>query len=197
MSQDYDFYLGSASPRRKALLESMGLRFHVKSADVDETRAESEAPDDYVVRVAIDKAKAVQQTLVDSGLPLKPIVAADTSVVLGDEVFGKPVDYQDACRMWGLLSGRSHRVLSSVVLLNDAKISTRLSDTDVEFEAISHEQMRSYWSSGEPQDKAGAYAIQGYGSAWVKRINGSYSGVVGMPLRELNELLRPLKLNWL
>jgi septum formation protein len=193
----FDFYLGSASPRRKALLEDMGLSFEVHAADVDETRQPDESPEQYVVRVAVDKAKAVQAAIKQSQQPVKPIITADTAVVQQGNVFGKPKSFEDACNMWRSLSGQPHRVLSSVVLLNSGKIDSRLSDTRVEFINLTPEQMAKYWKTGEPLDKAGAYAIQGYASAWVKRISGSYTGVVGMPMLELNELLKTIELDWL
>lgn len=193
----FDFYLGSASPRRKELLQKMGLKFSVLAADVDETRRPDEPAEDYVVRVAIDKALAVEKRVKQADLPNKAIITADTSVVLNELVFGKPRDFNDAVEMWQKLSDTKHQVLSSVVLLNDGNIEHCLSDTQVEFLPIDLQQMRVYWDSGEPQDKAGAYAIQGYASAWVKQISGSYTGVVGLPLLELNELLKRIDLNWL
>ena len=185
--------LASASPRRRELLESVGLEFNVHVTDADETRRDSELPEDFVARLAREKAKAAQAEL---GNELA-ILAADTIVVQGNGVFGKPQDFEHAKRIWTSLSGAKHKVMTAVCLAHNARLQVRVSITDVEFVVISEAQMQSYWLSGEPQDKAGAYAIQGLASAWVKLINGSYSNVVGLPLREVNQLLSTIELNWL
>jgi len=125
------------------------------------------------------------------------ILAADTIVVQGDTVFGKPENYAHAQTIWRNLSANKHQVMTAVCLLTRDKLSLKLGVTDVEFTSIRQEQMQPYWDSNEPQDKAGAYAIQGFASAWVKLIHGSYSNVVGLPLREVNELLATIDKNWL
>ncbi len=187
--------LASASPRRRELLAAMGVAFSVHSADIDETRNDSEAPEDYVVRLARQKA---QQAATDLNVgDHQAVLAADTIVVQGGSVFGKPADLDHAKRIWSALSANKHQVMTAVCLLRDAKPQLKLSMTDVEFGRVTETQMIRYWDTGEPADKAGAYAIQGFASAWVKQISGSYSNVVGLPLREVNQLLTEINLNWL
>lgn len=188
-----ELVLASGSPRRKDMLKCMGVEFSVHVTDTDESRRESEAAEDFVIRLARDKARAAQADLADG----VAILAADTIVVQGENVFGKPEDFKHAQRIWHSLSANSHQVMTAVCLLKDDKLAVKLGITDVEFGVITAEQMQRYWASGEPMDKAGAYAIQGFASAWVKLIKGSYSNVVGLPLREVNELLATIDKNWL
>lgn len=186
--------LASASPRRHELLNSMGVDFTVCVTDTDEIRRDREAPEDYVVRLARDKARAAQSLINE---PETAILAADTAVVQGEWVFGKPQDFEHAQRIWQSLSSAKHQVMTAACLLVHDKLAVKFCVTEVEFGNISSEQMQNYWDSGEPQDKAGAYAIQGFASAWVKVLHGSYSNVVGLPLREVNELLSAIDRNWL
>ncbi len=185
--------LASGSPRRQSLLREMGVEFELCVTDTDESQGEGEAAEDYVSRLARDKAHAAAKLVGDD----KFILAADTIVVRSDRVLGKPRDLEHAKSMWQSLSNASHQAMTAICLLVEGKPRVRLVVTDVEFGNISAEQMTKYWASGEPQDKAGAYAIQGFASAWVKLIRGSYSNVVGLPLREVNELLSTIDLNWL
>lgn len=185
--------LASGSPRRKELLENMGVEFSVHVTNTDESRRENEAAEDFVIRLARDKARAARAELVSEG----GILAADTIVVQGEKVFGKPRDFEHAQGIWRSLSANKHQVMTAVCLLINDKLAVKLAITDVEFGVVNNEQMQRYWETGEPLDKAGAYAIQGYASAWVKLINGSYSNVVGLPLREVNELLATIDKNWL
>jgi len=189
-----ELVLASGSPRRKELLESMGVEFRVHVTNTDESRRVAEVPEDFVVRLARDKAQAAKADLANNDLA---ILAADTVVVQGDRVFGKPVDFDHAQNIWRNLSANKHQVMTAVCLMYRDKLLVKLGVTDVEFTNIRQEQMQSYWDSNEPQDKAGAYAIQGLASAWVKLIHGSYSNVVGLPLREVNELLVTIDKNWL
>jgi len=191
--------LASASPRRRELLDSMGVEFDVHAANIDESRTEDEVPEDFVIRLAREKAKQTSLDLQNDklGSDLNPILAADTIVVQGDRVFGKPRDLEHAQKIWQALSANKHQVLTAVCLLWEGRNQIKLSITDVEFGRITEDQMLRYWETNEPQDKAGAYAIQGFASAWVKQISGSYSNVVGLPLREVNQLLAELNLNWL
>ena len=191
--------LASGSPRRRAMLEDMGLVFRVLVTDTDESRNDHETPEDFVVRLARDKARAAEQQLCaeQSGLQHTAILAADTIVVQGENVFGKPTDYEHAKRIWQSLSGSQHQVMTAVSLLHEDSMQIKVSVTEVEFGLINEAQMQRYWETGEPNDKAGAYAIQGFASAWVKLIHGSYSNVVGLPLREVNQLLTSVELNWL
>lgn len=182
------FYLASASPRRKQLLEQLGLRFEVVVADVDETPLPGEAPRDYVVRVARLKVEATTTRLRKRRLS-RPVLAADTAVVLDGAILGKPRDRAEGLGMLARLSGRRHQVLSAVALLNDGLLRTALSESEVAFRAIGPEEAAAYWDSGEPQDKAGGYGIQGLGALFVERLEGSYSGVMGLPLFETAALL--------
>jgi len=186
--------LASASPRRRELLESMGVAFEIHATAIDESRKDGEISEDFVIRLAREKANAAYRELAD---PNVAVLAADTIVVQGDNVYGKPSDFEHAQQIWQSLSSAKHRVLTAVTLLVRDKLSVRLGVTEVEFGRISIEQMQAYWASGEPQDKAGGYAIQGLASAWVKLLHGSYSNVVGLPLRDVNELLSTIDQNWL
>ena len=189
-----DLVLASGSPRRREMLEKMGVTFSVHVTDTDESRKDGEAPEDFVTRLARDKAKAAHADLKQDGVA---ILAADTVVVQGDFVYGKPKDFGHAQQIWHSLGANKHQVMTAVCLFYDDRINVKLGITDVEFGRVSAEQMERYWLTGEPLDKAGAYAIQGYASAWVKSIHGSYSNVVGLPLREVNELLVTIDKNWL
>jgi len=195
MTKVSQLVLASGSPRRRELLSQMGLEFSVLVSDIDETCNDNELPEDYVVRLAREKAKAVQHK---HGFDEKTaILAADTVVVQGDRVYGKPRDYEHAKRIWKSLSATKHQVVTAVSLLVGGSIQVKVSVTEVEFVIVNEMQMQRYWQTGEPSDKAGGYAIQGFASAWVKQIHGSYSNVVGFPLREVNQLLTTVQLNWL
>ena len=201
-SDQFALILASASPRRSELLTAMGCDFSIKSANIDESRGSGEAPTDYVNRLAVEKASAVfEQYSSDQGN--FAILAADTIVVQGQTIFGKPRDKAQAFDIWQQLADSQHYVMTAVCLLVHDKIHGKLEariqtvTTTVEFDAIEDQQMHRYWATGEPADKAGAYGIQGLASAWVKLINGSYSNVVGLPLRETNLLLTEVGLNWL
>lgn len=177
------FHLASASPRRRDILSGLGFRFTWAGVDLDESRLENEGTETMVLRLASSKADACPRS---GDLP---VLAADTIVVLGDEVFGKPTSEADALGMLATLSGRSHRVLSAVALQYGNAVATALSATTVRFRDISPDEARQYWHSGEPRDKAGSYAIQGLGGVFVESISGSYSGVVGLPVFETVQLL--------
>lgn len=179
--------LASASPRRRELLAQLGVAHRVVPADIDETRREGEAADDYVLRMALEKARRVAaDPQASQGLP---VLGADTSVVIGGEVLGKPADAAQSRRMLDLLGGRTHEVLSAVALVDARGARSRLSRTEVRFRRVSPAEAEAYWHSGEPRDKAGGYAIQGLAAAFVESIAGSYSGVVGLPLFETAQLL--------
>jgi len=181
-----DIYLASRSPRRSELLRQLGLRPTVVAADVDETPATSEGPMDYVARIALAKARAGANAIRVPNGP--PILAADTAVVVADRILGKPADTEDALAMLALLSGRVHRVLTAVAVLGRRE-QVRLSATEVHMRDITRAEAAAYWATGEPRDKAGAYAIQGRGALFVEHLCGSYSGVVGLPLFETAQLL--------
>ena len=180
-------YLASQSPRRRELLASLDLEVRILSADIDEHREAGEAPDAYVQRLAIAKARA-GDTL-RSG-PMAPVLGADTVVVAGDRVMGKPSSRDDAVDMLGALSGRSHWVHTGVAVVSAAAQAVAISSTEVWFREISVAERHEYWGTGEPTDKAGGYAIQGFGALFVTEIRGSYSGVMGLPLYETAVLLQ-------
>ena len=188
--------LASASSRRRDLLQSMGCIFSVQVADIDESQREKESALDYVTRLAQEKALAVLERQQPADHKVA-ILAADTIVTKGDTIFGKPRDRQQAFQYWSELADSQHDVMTAVCLADRDKIEVKLVRSMVAFGSIEESQMYRYWLSGEPRDKAGAYAIQGLASAWVKFIHGSYSNVVGLPLRETNELLRKVGHNWL
>ena len=184
MSSVPTLHLASRSPRRREILAALGLSFEIVPADIDETRLEGEAPAEMVVRLAAAKAAAAVVGTIDL------VLGSDTEVVIGDRALGKPRDEQDCLDMLTALGGRAHQVMTGVALRGPAGIATAMSSTDVFFREISRDEARAYWQSGEPHDKAGAYAIQGLGGAFVERIEGSYSGVVGLPVYETVSLLR-------
>lgn len=179
--------LASASPRRRELLAQIGVPHVVLAVDIDETPLPGEAPASLALRLARDKALAGLAR--DGGG--RAVLGADTIVVQGDGVFGKPRDAADARRMLGALSGRSHQVMSAVaVALPGGAVQAALSVPDVTMRVIGAAEIEAYWGSGEPRDKAGAYAIQGLGAVFIERIHGSYSGVMGLPLYETASLLQ-------
>jgi septum formation protein len=179
-------FLASSSPRRRELLLQIGVDHEVIRVDVDETPHPGEAPSEYVIRLALEKARAGRKLSPDLQIP---VLAADTAVVVEGEILGKPTDSRDALRMLQLLSGRTHKVLTGVALIGSEEKS-RLSVSRVSFRTISPAEAEQYWQSGEPEDKAGAYGIQGLGALFINGLEGSFSGVMGLPLFETGELLR-------
>jgi septum formation protein len=181
-------YLASASPRRRELLAQVGLVPEVIVQDIDETRLAGETPETYVTRLARQKA---QVALRDPRCRLDlPVVAADTTVVCAGEVLGKPATREEARRMLQLLSNRTHQVLTAVAVARRDSCEVALVITQVRFRALSAAEIDAYWATGEPRDKAGAYGIQGLAAMFISRIDGSYSGVMGLPLFETLQLLR-------
>jgi len=176
--------LASSSQRRREILEAMGLAFVIRVTDVDEKMLTGELPADMVLRLASAKAAAIPAG------PGEIVIGADTAVVLGEEWFGKPADFEDALRMLSALSGQTHQVMTGLAVASAAGVATALSVTDVRFRDIGTAEVRQYWQSGEPQGKAGAYAIQGRGGTFVEAIMGSYTGVVGLPVFETARLLQ-------
>ncbi|OWQ43891.1 septum formation inhibitor Maf [Roseateles noduli] len=196
MSADF-LYLASQSPRRRQLLEQIGIRHELllpgadEDAEALEAVTEGESPDDYVHRVTLAKLDAALQRRERRGLPPAPVLCSDTTVALGGRILGKPDDAAHASEILASLSGREHRVLTAVAVgLPDGRVLSGLSVSQVRFAAIGDERLRAYVASGEPMGKAGAYAIQSQAAAWIEHIAGSYSGIMGLPLFETAELLR-------
>jgi septum formation protein len=179
-------YLASASPRRQELLAQLGVRFEVLPVAVDEEAQPGEGAADLVCRLAAAKALAGVALRQD---PRIPVVAADTSVALGAELFAKPLDEADAARILSRLSGQTHSVFTAVAVADGQRERVELSCSEVTFRALAPQEMATYWRTGEPADKAGAYAIQGRGAQFISRLRGSYSGVMGLPLFETARLL--------
>jgi septum formation protein len=187
LAQNQDvLILASASPRRQELLHQAGIAFQVHPAHIAEERAAQERPIDYACRLAREKAQAVA-----AQFPGRFVLGADTIVVVDDQVLEKPRDAADAARMLRLLSGRGHQVTTAVCLATAEGVAdTGSATTDVFFRKLRKEEIEQYVGSGEPMDKAGAYAIQGGAGIWVQRIEGEYSNVVGLPLSLVTEILR-------
>jgi septum formation protein len=192
-------YLASRSPRRRELLAQIGVKFEPllfregarQDADTDEQVRPGEQPDDYVRRVTMLKAQAAWQRIVmRRGLRRMPVLAADTTVSLAGEILGKPADRADAERILGLLSGTRHRVLTAVAVGFEQRFELAVSESLVTFGRLDPARIEAYVLSGEPFDKAGAYGIQGRAGAFIERVEGSYSGVMGLPLYETANLLR-------
>lgn len=180
--------LASQSPRRKELLEQVGLKFSIQSADIDESILQHEDVDAYVLRVATAKAKTIARQHSDA-----LVIAADTTVSIDGKILTKPIDCDDAMRMWGLLSGQKHQVKTTVVIAYTSLIWHVTVSTNVQFKDLTQDEMFAYWQTGEPCDKAGGYAIQGRAAAWVTYMEGSYSNVVGLPLYETMQLLEQIQ----
>lgn len=183
-----DILLSSTSPRRVELLQQIGVRFDVIRCPIVEAREDLETAEAYVQRLALEKAAAGFERQGASQRPL-PVLGADTLGLLDDKVLEKPESREAAADMLRAMSGRTHRVLSAVALHCENWQRVRLSVTEVTFRPVRSQEIERYWATGEPCDKAGGYAIQGLASVFVERINGSYSGVVGLPLKETCDLL--------
>ena len=192
-------YLASQSPRRRQLLDQLGVLHELllpdpdEDAEVLEAEQAGESPEDYVQRVTLAKWQAARERLgrrrlAQKTLPMAPILCADTTVAMGLDILGKPHDAADAARMLARLSGRTHRVLTAVVVDGTLLLNT----SHVTWRALAVDEIERYVASGEPMGKAGAYAIQSQAAAWMQKIDGSYSGIMGLPLYETAELLRPL-----
>lgn len=191
-------YLASQSPRRRELLKQIGVHYEVLllrddrhgESGVDETPHQDEDPVLYVQRVCRDKALAGRETLSLHNLPQHPVLAADTTVTLHGHILGKPDDDEHAAEILRMLSGSRHQVLTAVAVAFGERLEMRLSTTTITFDTLSEERIRRYLLTGEARDKAGAYGIQGHAGAFVKHIDGSYTGVMGLPLFETVELLK-------
>lgn len=177
--------LASQSPRRAALLHQIGVEFTVMAADIDERPQVDEAAADYVQRLALEKAR---YSRAHARLAV-PVLGSDTAVVVDGEIFGKPKNREHALNMLARLSGRSHQVLTAVALVDQSGEKTAICSSTVHMRSISSDEASAYWDTGEPQGKAGAYAIQGQGAVFIEYLEGSYSGVMGLPLFETARLL--------
>lgn len=194
---DRSIYLASRSPRRRELLGQIGIKFHLllfrdlpqADPEVNEDTLPGEPPYDYVVRVCRIKAEAGWTRMQQRSLPRSPVLAADTTVAVDGRILAKPVDRREAADMLAALSGRRHEVLTAVALKFDERVELLVSRTEVEFRAVSDEEIRQYLATGEGDDKAGAYAIQGRAGQFIVEIRGSYSGVMGLPLYETAQLI--------
>jgi septum formation protein len=197
---DRSIYLASRSPRRRELLGHIGVKFHLllfrnrpwAAPDIDENPQPGEDPRDYVMRLARAKAAAGWQRMLERNLPHAPVLAADTTVALEGRIYGKPADRGDAAQMLAALSGKRHEVLTAVALQYDEEVETALCVSEVQFRALTPEEIEEYVATGEPDDKAGAYAIQGRAALFVAEIRGSQSGIVGLPLYETAQLLQKM-----
>jgi septum formation protein len=197
---DRGIYLASRSPRRRELLAQIGVRYRLllfrakpgREADVNEDPLPGEAPAAYVERVARIKALAGWGSLESRNLPRAPVLAADTTVAVDGTILAKPLDRAHAAEMLRMLSGRRHEVLTAIALKQDDWLESALSLSEVSFKPLSDEEIRQYVASGECDDKAGAYAIQGRAARYITEIKGSYSGVMGLPLYETAQLLERL-----
>ena len=191
-------YLASRSPRRRELLTQIGVRFELlmfrgiprEDPDVDETVLPQESPEEYVVRVTLAKAQAGVRRIRERHLISYPVLAADTTVEIDGKVIGKPEHETDAVAILQRLSGRTHRVLTAVVISDGGRAEHLLNISEVCFRPLEQEEIRRYVASGEPLDKAGAYGIQGRAAIFVEAIKGSYTGIMGLPLYETALLLR-------
>jgi septum formation protein len=182
--------LASASPRRSELLRQVGIAHAVRPVGIDESVRAGEAPSAYVLRLAEEKAAALWRGLAPA--QRQPVLAADTTVALEGEIFGKPGSLDEARAMLGRLSGRTHEVHTAVAVLHSGGAAARLSSSAVTFRELTRAEIDWYWHTGEPADKAGGYAVQGRAAAFISHIAGSYSGIMGLPLYETWELLAPV-----
>lgn len=177
--------LASQSPRRKELLTQLGYSFTCQPADIDETPMPDEPPEFYVARLAREKAQTIANTNANM-----VVLGSDTIVALNGDLLGKPIDFDDYQKMMRRLSGSQHQVHTGVAIVQDHQVETIVVSTEVTFKRLTEQDIENYWLTGEPQDKAGSYGLQGIGGQFVVTINGSYSAVVGLPLYETAELLK-------
>jgi septum formation protein len=191
VSRAAQLVLASASPRRAALLRALGLEFIVDAPSVDERARDGERPEDLAVRLARDKATVVARRRSEA----LPTLGADTVVVLDGRCLQKPVDRDDGVAMLLALSGRTHEVVTAVAVAQRERLESAVCPSRVTFRAIDRDEARAYWATGEPHDKAGGYGIQGVGGIFVRHIEGSYSGIVGLPVAPTESLLRAFGVN--
>ncbi len=177
--------LASASPRRGELLDQIGVQYQIYPVDIDETPQQGESAKTLIQRLALEKAQAAYEQLQTH----LPVLGADTLGLMDGEILVKPRDFDHAYSMLRKMSDATHQIMTAVAIVHQGKVATALNINQVTFCPISDAEIKAYWGSGEPQDKAGAYAIQGKGAVFIKHIEGSYSGVMGLPLYEVGQLL--------
>ncbi|MDB5822380.1 MAG: septum formation inhibitor Maf [Herminiimonas sp.] len=195
---DHKIYLASKSPRRRELLRQIGIEFELlllrenigRGPEVSEVALENERPEDYVARVTREKAECAHQTMVWRRLPMRAVLAADTTVTIDSRILGKPATDEEARAMLRMLSGRTHKVLTSVALKNVDDVWQITQNSEVTFAALSDATIAAYCATQEPYDKAGGYAVQGIAASFIQQITGSYSGIMGLPLFETAQLLQ-------
>ena len=189
-------YLASKSPRRSELLQQIGVKHQILDIDVEENINSSNSPQDNVRALSVLKCQEGVRKIISESKSFFPVLAADTIVVLGDEIFGKPREESDAINMLLKLSGKTHLVMTAVTIgimtEEEAKLHTISVKSRVEFAKLTESDCKEYCDTGEPFDKAGGYGIQGFGSAFIRKINGSYSNIVGLPIHEVVQLLKEL-----
>lgn len=188
-SNNKTIYLASRSPRRAEILQSLGLKFAILPSDIDESVLESESPEDYVLRLAQAKALKGVHEIAAQQLASLPVLAADTTVTIDGLILGKPATDEEACAMLTRISGCWHEVHTGIAVGTSTDIYVALSTTRVQMEELSDATIAAYIATGEPKDKAGAYGIQGLASTFIKHIEGSYTGVMGLPVYEATQLL--------
>lgn len=194
----HKIYLASKSPRRRELLRQIGVDFEllmlrddpVRGPDVSEAVIAGETPETYVARVTLEKAQAARRAMLMRRLPMRMILTADTTVTIDGRILGKPADKAEAAQMMHALSGRTHQVLTSVVLIHDEESWQLTQQSDVTFAVMTENEIQAYCALQEPYDKAGGYAIQGMAAMFIQQISGSYSGIMGLPIHETSQLLR-------
>ncbi len=195
---DQKIYLASKSPRRRELLRQIGIEFELlmlreeagRSGAVSEVPYDGEAPEAYVKRIAREKAQAGWSAVLTRRLPVRPVLAADTTVTINGKILGKPANATEAMDMLRSLSGRTHEVLTAVAVILNDDMNEALSCSEVRFGELSEQALRAYCTSSEPYDKAGSYGVQGQAAQFIERISGSYSGIMGLPLYETAQLLQ-------
>lgn len=195
---DQKIYLASKSPRRRELLRQIGIEFELlmlreeagRSGAVSEVPHDGEAPETYVKRIAHEKAQAGWSAVLTRRLPVRPVLAADTTVTINGKILGKPANATEAMDMLRSLSGRTHEVLTAVAVILNDDMHEALSCSEVRFGELSEQALRAYCTSSEPYDKAGSYGVQGQAAQFIERISGSYSGIMGLPLYETAQLLQ-------
>ena len=178
-------YLASKSPRRQELLQQIGIDFELVAVEIDESPLPGESAESYVKRMAIEKSSHAWQDHMT-----KPLLSADTTVVVEGNILGKPTDEADFKNMMKQLSGQTHKVMTAIAVTLDGKTDSKTSISEVSFRHLTEMEIHRYWQSGEPHDKAGGYAVQGLGAIFIEQISGSYSGIMGLPLFETAELLQ-------